>query len=404
MQTIANNRWCQFFILGIVIFTIIFPYLRIIVAGAPLYFLYFFQIALILYLRRSFRILPVIYVPILLIVFSFIFTLIINGGFTIERIYLLIQKTLCWYSIPAIYYSLKSREISTTFIQYAIIVSSCVVSVWGILQVLDIELMNDFTKFYYYYLAKFDLSKIIQGTIENGALEARAVAGLWNSNVYGPIITMTIPLILFNKEKYTFNVVALCLCMIGALASGSRQVFLVIMVIVFSNFLLNKENKKTNIYLVFGIIVIALIMIYTNTNIVDTLSRALGKKETGLEGGVMTRQDGYDSFFSVLSKYPLNLFLGYGIGYRITMNPNSLEFCFVSNSFLLILIQFGILGFVSFITIIWNIWVKCRNSLRQILICILIFGLTDNALDLSFIMQSMMCVLISFVLYNMNDK
>ncbi|MCA0931596.1 hypothetical protein LCM02_03965 [Lutimonas saemankumensis] len=395
----------------IAMFLVFMPYMRIMVSGAPIYVYIIFLLLLVSIIfivgRAKVLQLPTIQLTLVFLNISFLVTFI---NFVLDprgvefRIFIFIQKSVALSSIvllPLLYFLTPNNGINS-YAKKVFLLFGTLSVLWGIFQVMDFTFIRNITNYYYFDLNEVN-AKYYQGQGYYGV--KRAIAGMWNSNVYGPVLVMIFPLLVYTNKFYFKNLI-IALWLIGTIFSGSRQVFLVLIIygIIFSIYEFKIKYKN---YLFGSILLGVITIIFLNMEFEgkSTLLRGIGYTEQGINysSGVQERAGGYFNFGTKFVDEPFRFFLGDGLGNReAKTRTGSDDFVFVSNSFLLSLIDNGVLGILIYIGIITSTILLCiKHSIKwgvMTLSGIFIFHLTDNAMYASPIVFTLWCLLISMML------
>lgn len=394
-----------------VMFLVLLPYTRVKIAGAPVYaytiFLLLIYIMIIIvgngqFLKTSSGQLTLIF----LIISTFV--TIVNSLFDpsgVEyRLFIVVQKIVALLSIvllPLLNFINRNNEINI-YIKKIIIVFGSLSIFWGIFQVSGSTIIQDFTNYYYFSLNEVNATHY-QGQGTYGV--KRAIAGMWNSNVYGPALVLIFPLLIYYKKFYFKNMLII-LWLIGVSFSGSRQVFIVLIIygLIYSFYEFKIRYKNYIFGILFGIITFSLLFT-ADFKGKDTLMRSFGVLDTGIDysSGVEERSGGYLNFGNKILNEPFRFFLGDGVGNReAKTRTGSVDYIFVSNSILLALIDNGFFGLVIYLGIIVSSLLICvKNNIKwgiMTLSGIIIFHFTDNAMYASPIVFTLWCLLISIIL------
>lgn len=401
---VSLRKYEKFLWVSLVCFTILFPYLRIKFLNIPLYFLYVPQLLLIVFyfINGNCRFNSSLVLPLFIFLLTVILTISYNNDQIINRIYLLLQKFLPLGLLVVIISAFNNKDKiqikeRVSFIECCIILFASLVSIWGILQVVNYSPVIEFTHHYAYNLCKIKGDGNLQGLNFRYSVP-RASAGLWNSNVYVSVLGSILPIILFHKFKNNFiRMPIIILNVLGICASGSRQGLFVLLIITFVYCISFKVRFSDKIVFANILLVGFVVILFNLDSFEQTISRFIGTDS--LTSGVSTRSSGYKNFLYFVNNELGHIFIGYGIGFRNAAEYGDYKVPFVSNSILLVVVQYGLLGAVSYFWFFFRMFL-CAHQLRSrlVLFSIAFFMLSDNAMELSFINQSLLSILFILII------
>lgn len=401
-----------------IIFLVIFPYMRIKIAGAPIYFYTISTLTLLLYafFKTNFQHYLnhniIKYLKLFFIVSSIVFVVnvaIFQYGI-LFRLFVVVQKytaIILIFVIPIFFIGSGNCEKDMNFVKRILIITGTLVSIWGIFQILNISIVNELTEYYY-----FDLSKVNADFIQGqGFGVRRSMAGMWNSNVYGPALALMFPILIYYP-KFKFKKLIILIWLAGMVSSGSRQVF--ILIVIYGLIYSLKEFKLKFIQILFSITILLFIILFSPiTNFIgkDTLLRGLGQNnnESTILSGVSERSSGYENIKNRFLDNPFRFAIGDGIGNKEAQYRSGLaDYTFVSNSFLLVFIDNGVLGLALYLMILFSIF-KLSYTYKidwgiYFIIGLIWFHMTDNAMYASPISFTLSSLLISVILIDYLNK
>jgi len=374
------------------------PYVRFFIGSAPIYlqmliipvlFVLAVRQGWALWQRTSIRLWYWLFLGAM--VFSSVIQMIILGSLKFST-YTLITHLLPAILLPTLIVLVGSRDgLFEKFRWYWAILAS-ITALWCILQVVDQELglhvVSRLDNFYYFTIAKVRAEELLGRKEWN---IARGVAGAWNPNATGAILAVSLPVALGLPRQrrrllvYLMNITIF----FGMIATGSRQTMLAI-VVCLAVFLLpgfSRRMATTSRARRPALVLLVILALGGLGYSAVGFGRAqVGRFAMGISEGIYTRSRGYAQFAAYMAQGGLQSVIGQGpdarrVGARTGNLKVGAGLGFVSNSWLLPIVEFGLAGFVGLVgmfIVAWRssreIWARaCLASTAWIMIC-------DNAI------------------------
>ncbi len=384
-----------FLILTVVL---VVPFLRFFVGSAPVYAqMLLIPVLGVMAIQRDptpWRTSPMRMWFVVMIVAVFISSLfqIVFLGSMMYSIYTLMTHLLPMFLLPALVIILGNRpDMILKFRWYWAILAS-VAGMWAILQVLDQEMglgmVARFDDFYYFTIAKINADELIGRKSWN---VARGVAGAWNPNSTAMILAISLPVVLGlagTRRRVLFYSMVFTV-FIGIAATGSRQGMLAIPLCL-AIFLMPRLSRKISAGASDSrkpaLVLLGLVLIGAMAYGAMGVGRAqVGRLTESVVEGIQTRARGYGQFAKYLGSGGVQVVVGKGPdARRVTGRTGNVEAHldsgFVSNSWLLPILEFGPVGFVAITGLFIVSWrLACERWAHAVLAVLAWIMICDNA-------------------------
>lgn len=211
------------------------------------------------------------------------------------------------------------------------------------------------------------------------------------SNTFALFLLIGIIILLYEEKNSKYNLLNICILLIGIFLTGSRTVFLLTILVFVIYMFSNKNKHRIKLAIILGSILIVSVVIAFITNNFNTIGRYLtiSLNSSTLWGRIIYYKDAL-----VLLKQ--NIF-GYGyMGYSYiypTVQSANYAVKFVHNDFLQIALDYGIISMVMLIvSITYSILSKKTNKIQKLTLIIMFLHMLID-FDLQFMIMFYILIL-----------
>jgi hypothetical protein len=345
------------------------------------------------------------------LVISTAFQMISLGGYVFST-YALLSRGLSFALLPAliVIFTRYPRRFGAAIKIWTALAG--IVGIWCMLQIAIPGVMTPFDRYYYFTLSKIVVTDTLHGRAEYST--ARAMAGAWNSNVAGTILAMSLPVALAAVKRGRKAIVLLCLSMVlgGIVATGSRQAMIAVFLSLFYMCLPRLRSAASTIDVSVRL-AISLLLVLVLIGVLVFFVTGFGQAQVdrllqeGVVSGIQARWGGYQEFLNHLQEDPVAGFLGLGPNANeVGVRERSFDYAqgYVSNSWLLVLFEHGLLGLVGFLGVFIVCWrLAMQRWAKALLIAMAWLMMCDNAINSLVTVQMLVCAAMAFAVLAGNE-
>lgn len=401
----------SFLILFLLTFTILFPYVRLMLVGVPIYMAYpaLLVMAIAIPARSGLvregmsRLSVWFWILVFGIVLSSIHQMIRLGGMSYSS-YALMQRLLTLLVLPGLLGLLVAREgrFQKTLNMWSIL--AVMASIWCLLQVVFPGVMSPIDNIYYFMLGQITTTEELHGRA--GYSVARAMAGMWNSNVTGAVLAISLPIVIARTGRGITTILMAMLVLGGIVATGSRQAMLGVFVCMLVLAWPARKRLQSVRRLRWAALALLLMLVL---GFIIMSATGFGRQQVmrlvteGISSGVASRWGNYGKFLAITSTDPLKFILGAGsAASEVSIRQGSPIWRegFVSNSWLLMMFEFGILGFLGFVGLFIAAWRSAAGQWVKAALAVMAWVMVcDNAMHTVFFTQVVVSLCLCFAAY-----